>query len=146
LKLHQQALALYDTLAKDEAFMALDKFAKAERLKEKVREAIGTSDATTELTNKLIDAGKTAQEKGKVVQLNAQATMDSTVADTSLNGSQITSLVEIINQVSLGIISKETALPLIQAAFPGIDDASITKMLAGVKSVKPGSEKAAAIV
>lgn len=146
LALHNQALGLYEQLSKDEKFMALDKFQKADALKAEVK-GVGTeqTNPASDLTTKLLDAGKTTQEKGKVVQLNAQAQTDSTVADTSLNGSQITSLVEIINQVSLGIISKETAMPLIQAAFPGIDDASITKMLAGVKSVKAGSAQAEAI-
>ena len=45
LKLHQQALALYDTLAKEEAFMALDKFAKAERLKELARASAPSAGA-----------------------------------------------------------------------------------------------------
>jgi hypothetical protein len=53
LKLHQQALALYDTLAKEEAFMALDKFAKAERLKELAR-ASAPSDGAGDIAARLV--------------------------------------------------------------------------------------------
>jgi hypothetical protein len=144
LALHNEALGIYERLSQDKSFMALDKFAKADAIKTAAKEANGAAEVPQEqLATKLIGAANTVPtEKGKVVRLNAQAQTDSTVADTSLNGAQIAALIEVINQVSLGIISKETALPLIQAAFPGIDDASITRMLAGVKSIKPGATNA----
>lgn len=145
LALHNEALGIYERLSQDKKFMAMDKFAKADAIKAAAKEELGAfAQPAEQLTTKLLGAANATPtaEKGKVVQLNAQAQTDATVADTSLNGAQIAALIEVINQVSLGIISKETALPLIQAAFPGIDDASITRMLAGVKSIKPGATNA----
>jgi hypothetical protein len=68
-----------------------------------------------------------------------------TVSDTALNGAQVQSLVQIINQVSLGIISQETAKPLIEAAFPGIDPRVVDDMLAGVKKLTPEQAQGVAV-
>lgn len=63
----------------------------------------------------------------------------SAVQDTALNGAQVTSLLDIIQAVLDGSMPKETAKPLILAAFPGIDPAKVDEMLAPLKagSVKP---------
>lgn len=146
LALHNEALSIYERLAVDKAFIDLDRFEKADRMKEAARERTVTPVApAVSMTDKLLAIPGTTsmtQEKGKVVKLNAQAQTDTTVADTSLNGAQISSLVEIINQVSLGIITKETAFPLISAAFPGIQDSEISSMLAGVKAIAPQAKNA----
>ena len=52
---------------------------------------------------------------------------------------------QIINQVSIGVITVETARPLLKSAFPGLPDALITQMLAGIKAVDPTSAKAEVI-
>lgn len=132
LSLHNEALSIYERLSQDKAFLAMDRFEKAERMIEEAQPE-AEANASETLTQKLIGAG---EKTGKVIPMNAPAEGEA-VQDTALNGSQITSLVEIINQVSLGIITKETAKPLINAAFPGISDGEITAMLSGVKSIKP---------
>lgn len=65
------------------------------------------------------------------------------VQDTALNGAQVTSLLEIINAVSSGSMPKETAKPLIIAAFPGITEAQVEAMLAPIQegSAKPTEAK-----
>jgi hypothetical protein len=44
------------------------------------------------------------------------------VQDTALNGAQVSSLVQIIESVTGGILPKESAIQLIQAAFPSLSD------------------------
>ena len=72
----------------------------------------------------------------KVIGSTTTTTMaapEENVANTALNGAQVQSLVQIINQVGLGVITQQTAKPLIEAAFPGIAESTIDGMLAGVK-------------
>jgi hypothetical protein len=72
----------------------------------------------------------------KVMETTITTTMaapEENVANTALNGAQVQSLVQIINQVGLGVITQQTAKPLIEAAFPGIAERTIDDMLAGVK-------------
>jgi hypothetical protein len=73
------------------------------------------------------------------------APADESVQEAALNGAQVTSLVNIINQVSLGVITKETARPLLKAAFPAVSDDRIAQMLNGIKAVDPNSAAAQAI-
>jgi hypothetical protein len=72
----------------------------------------------------------------KVMETTTTTTMaapEENVANSALNGAQVQSLVQIINQVGLGVITQQTAKPLIEAAFPGIAERTIDEMLAGVK-------------
>lgn len=55
------------------------------------------------------------------------------VADTALNGAQVTSLVEILGAVAAGTLPVETAKPLILAAFPSFDDARVESMLSPLR-------------
>jgi hypothetical protein len=48
--------------------------------------------------------------------------------DTALNGAQVSSLVEILNNVTTGLIPKESAAAIIQSAFPSFNDEKIRKM------------------
>ena len=59
------------------------------------------------------------------------------VQDTALNGAQVSALLEIVQSVATGILSVETARPLIRASFPGIAEADITAMFAKIKKVTP---------
>jgi hypothetical protein len=54
------------------------------------------------------------------------------VADASLNGAQISSMVEVLSSASDGTIPTEAVLPILQAAFPNTDPALILKMAASV--------------
>lgn len=57
------------------------------------------------------------------------------VQDTALNGAQMSSLIDIIVQVAEGTLTVETALPLITAGFPAIDEKEVKAMLAGIKRI-----------
>ena len=83
-----------------------------------------------------------APEFAATTGVDAGAAMDAVpgteaVQDTALNGAQVSSLIEVINQVATGILTKETARAIINAAFPGVDDGLVDQMINGVKPVAP---------
>jgi HK97 family phage portal protein len=59
------------------------------------------------------------------------------VAEVSLNGAQITGLLEILNQVALGLIDKSAAKALLLASFPTLQPAIIDAILAGTATSSP---------
>lgn len=61
----------------------------------------------------------------------------STIAEVSLNGAQVSSLLEIISLVANGQMPIETARLIIGSAFPSISDAQIDGMLDPLKTFKP---------
>lgn len=63
------------------------------------------------------------------------------VADTSLNGAQITSMVQVLSSAADGTIPVEAVLPILQAAFPNTDPALIAKMAASVSAFAKTKEK-----
>jgi len=67
------------------------------------------------------------------------------VADVSLNGAQITGLIQIISQVPAGLITKDGAEALITASFPSITAAQVASILAGVSESAPAAEPAPAL-
>jgi hypothetical protein len=56
------------------------------------------------------------------------------VADTSLNGAQISSMVEVVSSASEGIIPVDAVLPILQAAFPNTAPELISRMATSVGS------------
>lgn len=56
------------------------------------------------------------------------------VADISLNGAQITGLLEILTQLSAGIITPAGAAAVIAASFPSIQPATIQAIIAGTNA------------
>jgi capsid protein len=75
--------------------------------------------------SKVFETTAAASPAESVVTTNTTA-----VADTAMNGAQVTSIVEIISQVSQKLIPVRTAKALISAAFPAINPANIDQMLA----------------
>lgn len=57
-----------------------------------------------------------------------------TIADTSLNGAQVSSLLEVIAAVGSGTLDASSAVAVIVAAFPQIDEAQAGKMVAGASA------------
>jgi hypothetical protein len=51
------------------------------------------------------------------------------ISNTALNGAQVTSLLDILAQVSSSVIPKESAKATIQFAFPGVDATLVDSML-----------------
>ena len=150
--LHYEALSMYDKLMQEQGFSALDTFAKAERMRDYAEEQYGqTQQAQTAGVPALRPSGQLAQrivdeteeeansDERRPVETQIKQDMSQDIQQSALNGAQVQSLVEIINQTSTGVITRETAKPLIEAAFPGVDTALIDQMLNGVRPVDPST-------
>jgi HK97 family phage portal protein len=59
------------------------------------------------------------------------------VQDTALNGSQVASLLAIIQAVAAGALPAETARAMIAASFPGVAPTTIDEMLKGLAGFQP---------
>lgn len=92
----------------------------------------------TKVPLRKLDEQILANEEAANAALAAGAT-GGAVQDSALNGAQITSLVEILTAVAMGVLPKPTARAAILAAFPGIDESEVDDMLAPIVegSVKP---------
>ena len=66
-----------------------------------------------------------------------------TIADTSLNGAQVTSLLEVISAVGAGTLDASSAVAVITAAFPQIAAATAATMVAGASAPAPVAPAAA---
>lgn len=70
-------------------------------------------------------------------------TSTTAVADTAMNGAQVTSIVAIIGQVAAGVIPAASARALIRSAFPAIPQAYVDEMLAPFAAVPQQTPAAA---
>ena len=82
-----------------------------------------------------VEGGVAAAEQGEPAEPVAPQ-----VADVSLNGAQITGLIQIISQVPAGLITKDGAAALIAASFPSITAPQVASILAGVSESAPAAE------
>ncbi len=64
------------------------------------------------------------------------AGVDGSVQNTALNGAQIASLLEIVQEVAMGTLTKGTAKPMIESAFPFMPESQIDEMLNNIKPIK----------
>jgi hypothetical protein len=62
-------------------------------------------------------------------------TSTTAVADTAMNGAQVTSIVAIISQVAAGVIPAASAKALIRSAFPLVAESNVDQMLAPFQNV-----------
>jgi HK97 family phage portal protein len=63
------------------------------------------------------------------------------IADVSLNGAQVSSLLEIVAQYNAGLLNEQGAKAIIAAAFPGIPASTVNAIIAGTNTepvVMPG--------
>ena len=65
------------------------------------------------------------------------------VAETALNGAQVTSLVDIAAQVATGALPLATAKAIADAAFPAIAPETLNAIFAPLQSFKPAPEPTA---
>jgi len=68
------------------------------------------------------------------------------IADVSLNGAQVSSLLEIVAQYNAGLLNEAGAKAIIAAAFPGVPQATVNAIIAGTNTtpvVMPGEGTAA---
>jgi hypothetical protein len=66
------------------------------------------------------------------------------VADVSLNGAQITGLLAILTQLSLGTITGEGAKAIIASSFPSISPDAVDRIIAGTTAAPAPTEPAPA--
>ena len=69
-----------------------------------------------------------------------------TLQDVSLNGAQVSGIIEILNQISAGLIDKSAGKVLIEAAFPTIPPNMVSTIVEGTNEVteQPAAEAPAA--
>jgi len=93
----------------------------------------------------LLPTGQPAQQgqPGQTTQDGQQVDGQEDVIGQSLNGAQVASLINVINAVAAGALSKEGAVSVITAAFPTISREQAVGIVAGVQSGKiiPTTEK-----
>jgi capsid protein len=93
----------------------------------------------------LLPTGQPAQagQPGQTTQDGQQVEGQEDVIGQSLNGAQVASLINVINAVAAGALSKEGAVSVITAAFPTISREQAIGIVAGVQSGKiiPTTEK-----
>ena len=93
----------------------------------------------------LLPTGQPAQvvQPGQTTQDGKQVEGQEDVIGQSLNGAQVASLINVINAVAAGALSKEGAVSVITAAFPTISREQAIGIVAGVQSGKiiPTTEK-----
>jgi hypothetical protein len=53
------------------------------------------------------------------------------MSSTALNGAQVTALVAVLQQVSQGLLTEDSAVALIQAAFPTVSYEAAKKIVSG---------------
>ena len=74
------------------------------------------------------------------------------IADVSLNGAQVSSLLEIVTQYNAGLLSEQGAKAVIAAAFPGIPASTVNAIIAGTSTTpvfvpdRPSERDAAMVV
>jgi hypothetical protein len=72
-------------------------------------------------------------EEGEVTEGGDSVPQGQAVSDISLNGAQVASLINIINAVAAGALSKEGAVSVITAAFPTISREQAISIVAGIQ-------------
>lgn len=97
-----------------------------------------------------MDDAAVVPEPGQGAQAGAAATLaqGGAVQDTALNGAQIQSLVDVAAKVQSGELQAETAIAIIKAAYPTIDDAeakAIIEPAAKAAAAQPNTEPPAAV-
>jgi len=72
----------------------------------------------------------------QVTAAGAPAAAES-VADTALNGAQISSLVELLSSAAAKTLPMESLLPILKASFPTIPEATLTQIVAPLRGFTP---------
>ena len=88
--------------------------------------------AISDIVESLVYAQQAAQRAGQA-QGDGQSGETQAVADVSLNGAQVASLINVINAVAAGALTKDGAVSVITAAFPIITPEQARAIMSGVK-------------
>jgi hypothetical protein len=95
-----------------------------------------SQDEITDRVIKQYNAGLINVNEARTMLNYDELELDENANQTQLNGEQINSLVNIIEQTGLGIIPLDSARELIHAAYPSIPIESINALINPIK-VKP---------
>jgi lambda family phage portal protein len=88
--------------------------------------------AISDIVESLVYAQQAAQRAGQA-QGGGQGGEAQAVSDISLNGAQVASLINVINAVAAGALTKDGAVSVITAAFPIITPEQARAIMGGVK-------------
>jgi len=104
-------------------------------LERQVREELGIIDI--DIDGMVPEDGSVpVDDDGNVVVGGGEPTQD-----TALNGAQIKSLLEIVQEVAIGNITSDTAKPLIGIAFPSVSQAEIEALLRNMAKIEEPAEE-----
>ena len=87
--------------------------------------------AISDIVESLVYAQQAAQRAGQSQE--GQGGGDQAIQDISLNGAQVASLINIINAVAAGALTRDGAISVITAAFPTISEEQARSIMAGAK-------------
>jgi lambda family phage portal protein len=87
--------------------------------------------AISDIVESLVYAQQAAQRAGQSQE--GADTQTQVVSDISLNGAQVASLINIINAVAAGALTRDGAISVITAAFPTISEEQARSIMAGAK-------------
>ena len=87
--------------------------------------------AISDVVESLVYAQQAAQRAGQAQE--GQGGGDQAIQDISLNGAQVASLINIINAVAAGALTRDGAISVITAAFPTISEEQARSIMAGAK-------------
>lgn len=92
------------------------------------RDGDGVEDVTGKPGLRLIQGGKGADDGELAPAAGGTTTSDKEAQDTALNGAQVASLLEIVQQVVVGTVPRDAAIGIIKRAYL-VDDAGAEAML-----------------
>jgi len=75
------------------------------------------------------------EAEGETVQKPEGGPNGETLQEVSLNGAQVSGIIEILNQISAGLIDKPAGKVLIEAAFPTIPPSMVSSIVDGTNDV-----------
>jgi lambda family phage portal protein len=87
--------------------------------------------AISDVVESLVYAQQAVQKAGQAQE--GQGGGDQAIQDISLNGAQVASLINIINAVAAGALTRDGAISVITAAFPTISEEQARSIMAGAK-------------
>jgi len=112
-----------------------------------IAEVLKGEDANTAAmqTDEGANASEEAQEAAPETQGSggapaSGAAADTEVQQTALNGAQVASLLQIAQSVADGTLTPESALPIMQIAFPASDPNKLREIVANIKVKEPAPE------
>jgi hypothetical protein len=90
------------------------------------------------------EADPTAQQpaEGEQAQPTAGGEASTQVKETSLNGAQVQSMVELATQLANGLLPADVVQAIMESAFPDIDKAYIARIINGLRKFTPRGEDA----